>query len=389
MLKELQSYYQAHGISAVGFRCKHHAECARSSPGTFTTAKETFVSSGYEAHSLPRILFLSLDSGSASHDPAEKTLASVRQQEEIDCQVLALPRNKHWFRTHELAYTLLRSFSPGLRLEDAKRYFAHANSAKCCQNNPQRAQASEILFANCREYIPGEITILAPDVLITQGDHARRAVEGGFPTADLARALPGWAEIPEEVQLLSIGGRAVIWIHTYHPRNPNSKQNRDRYGVYEKLVYEFMTRRPLEIQAQTLPLKPVAINQLQTTIKGTAEPMRVIQESSALGREEALAEGDYIYLDNPPDTPIPSSGDVLVKTDCAGFAYMTMAQFCKIAEVQKKGGSRACNAFGGDRGKCKVASDRKTRAAWVGRKLRKYVLVSAAEQYFRENGIRW
>ena len=377
MLAELQTYYRQYGILAEGFHCPHFPDCSRSSLSSFTTAKETFVSSGYEAHTLPRILFLSLDSGSASHIPAEKTLASVRKQEEIECNVLALPRNKHWFRTHELAYTLLRNFSPSLALEDAKQYFAHANSAKCCQNNPQRAQANAVLFDNCRAFIPGEIAILAPDVLITQGAYARQAVEDAFPLINLSQTFPGWSALPEEIMALSIGGRPVIWIHTYHPRNPNSKQNRDNYPIYEKIVCEFITKRPLASKENQMAAQPAP--KRSTTSQKIGTP----------GREEALAEGRYIYLDTPPDTPQRPDGGVLTQADCGGFEFMTMAQFCKIAEVRGLGGSRACNAFGGDRGNFGVVSERMTRAAWVGNKLRKYVLVNAVTDYFKEKHVIW
>jgi predicted component of type VI protein secretion system len=93
-------------------------------------SKESFVSSKYVTHELPRIVFISLESGSAETDPALKTLESVRRWEEERENVLGLHRNKHWYRTHELAFTLLRNYKEDLRLEEAKHYFAHINSAK-------------------------------------------------------------------------------------------------------------------------------------------------------------------------------------------------------------------------------------------------------------------
>src|SRR5690606_234200 len=150
------------------------------SPQTFTTAKEAFVSSGYVKHELPRIVFLSLDSGSAEKDPHLKTLESVRIWEEEKENVLALPKNKHWYRTHELAYTILRNFRLDLRIDQARHYFAHVNSAKCCMNNPQRAQANQILFDNCGEFTPGELEILDPDIIITQGKWAKLVIDKAF-----------------------------------------------------------------------------------------------------------------------------------------------------------------------------------------------------------------
>jgi len=106
MYKQLTEYYKSKGISAIDFNCPHFRSCSQTSPQSFTTAKEAFVSSGYVKHDLPRIVFVSLDSGSAEDDPRLKTLESIRLWEEEKENVLALSRNKHWYRTHELALTI-------------------------------------------------------------------------------------------------------------------------------------------------------------------------------------------------------------------------------------------------------------------------------------------
>mgnify|MGYP000854868990 CR=1 FL=1 len=162
MYDELTAYYKSKGISAIDFACPHYRSCSSTSPQSFTTAKEAFVSRGYVRHELPRIVFLSLDSGSAEKDPVKKTLESIRVWEEERENIYALPKNKHWYRTHEFAHLVLQNFKPGLTIDQARHYFAHINSAKCCMNNPQRAQANQILFDNCRAFIPGELEILDP-----------------------------------------------------------------------------------------------------------------------------------------------------------------------------------------------------------------------------------
>ena len=86
-------------------------------------------------------------------------MAAIRAHE-MARDVEKLHKNKHWYLTHELAWVLLRQFVPGLKISRVNRYFAHVNSAKCCQNNPQRRQASSTLFDNCRRFIPGELRIL-------------------------------------------------------------------------------------------------------------------------------------------------------------------------------------------------------------------------------------
>lgn len=116
MLDRLTVYYESRGIAAANFRCRQYSACAAGC-SAFTTAKESFVGPEYEKGNGPRLLFLSLDSGSADQSPENKTLAAVREQE-LACEVEALPKNKHWYLTHELAWVLLRQFHPTLTIAD-------------------------------------------------------------------------------------------------------------------------------------------------------------------------------------------------------------------------------------------------------------------------------
>ncbi len=65
MLQRLYRYYEDKGILSTSFACLHKKQCSAGSPD-FTGPKSAFVSTGYENRSsnLPRLLFLSLDSGS-------------------------------------------------------------------------------------------------------------------------------------------------------------------------------------------------------------------------------------------------------------------------------------------------------------------------------------
>ena len=112
MLRRLTAFYESHGISPVNFRCPSRSECAAGSPD-FTEAKMSSVPPRYGMPGLPRLLFLSLDSGSGSSDPRERTAEAVRQWN-VECDVAALPKNNHWYRTHQLAFELLRQFKPDL-----------------------------------------------------------------------------------------------------------------------------------------------------------------------------------------------------------------------------------------------------------------------------------
>jgi len=96
--------------------------------------------------------------------------------------------------------------------------------------------------------------------------------------------------------------------------------------------------------------------------------------------------GDYVFLEHIPDVPSPKTPN---QKDCGGYEYMTMVQLCNIAESHGMTRSRACNAFGGDKGKYQVEPIRKARVILIGNRLRKYVLVSAVSDFFFQENIDW
>lgn len=208
MLKDLRKFYKKNGILSTHFTCRWKKQCMGNSK-TFTGPKSAFVSSGYEKGKLPRLLFLSLDSGSGRKDPSRRTPAAVRRQEEIETDVNSLPKNKHWYRTHELAWYILRRFNNNLSVEDTRKYFAHANSAKCSMNNPGRKEADKKLFENCRGYLLEELKILNPNIIVSQGNKAKKAME---KISD--RTLK---TIGKQAKIILLNNREVFWLHTYHP----------------------------------------------------------------------------------------------------------------------------------------------------------------------------
>jgi len=234
MLKALSSYYLQKGISPLDFRCQHLQSCSKGND-KFVEAKGAFVGIEYEKGTLPRLLFVSLDPGSSDPTPERRTVEAVRIQEEHDCDVEKLPKNRHWYRTHELAYLLLKSFKTDLQIQNSHSYFAHVNSVKCCVNNENHRSASPILFKNCQKYLGGEIANLEPDILVTQGEKAREAMRQSFkiyePLEDDTICSHAW---------IFIAGKKVLWFHTYHPRN-FGKFNQQRHECFEnwaKLIYQ-------------------------------------------------------------------------------------------------------------------------------------------------------
>ena len=243
MLQKLKRYYKDHKIYANGFNCPYKEKCKSvcTKGFKFTEAKSAYVGKEYEKDIFPRLLFISLDSGAEYNEAEKRTLEGVRKWEE-DIVFQELHRNKHWFLTHELAYKIMKKFKPelGSNIEKIKPFFAHTNSAKCCMNKKDKSQADKILFKNCREFIPGEVRILNPDIIITQGQKACDSINNKFELINKIKT-PG---IDQKSYILEINNKRVVWIHTYHPHAFGLfwRKNHDHYEDYANLIFNYFNK---------------------------------------------------------------------------------------------------------------------------------------------------
>lgn len=207
----------------------------------FVTAREAFVGSAYAQGELPRVLFVSLDASSdhPSREPRKRTLAYMRYWEENGkplprgCDSGRLHKARHWYWTHKLAHEILNSVAlakTGTPVEFAHihRYFAHTNSAKCKDAARRSAQGPRLMFDNCREFLRQEIELLRPDVLITQGEYGRLAVDGCFPVTD---RLQHPDHLQYSCEILSVACRPVLKFSTAHQNN-YGRFNRERREAY-------------------------------------------------------------------------------------------------------------------------------------------------------------
>jgi hypothetical protein len=235
MLRQLTRYYKEKRIAPFDFRCQHWQDCSNGNQN-ITQARGAFVGTAYEKGLLPRLLFLSLDPGCSDSQPNKRTVEFVRYSEEKNCKVDSLPKQRHWYRIHELATILLKKFMHELKIEDSHLYFAHANSVKCSMNHSNHKQAAPRVFRNCREYIAGEVKILKPDILVTQGKWAQIAVEESFDVSDASNSEPC------SYKMVQIGERQTIWIHTFHPSNYGkfNKQRRECFEAWAELIYKII-----------------------------------------------------------------------------------------------------------------------------------------------------
>jgi hypothetical protein len=238
ILDNLKRFYVENGISASRFACEHQDDC-RTVCSEFTEAREALVGCEYENGVVPRLLFISLDPPFGEDDATKRTVEAMVKWEE-GCDHSKLPKSRHWYRTHELALTLLKSFKPDLRLEHTCKYFAHTNSAKCSTNQEGGRSANWKLFENCREYLRGEIEALKPDIIVTQGDAARIAIEHHFVGCDIKRS-----DLPRcHHGILNSGGRSVLWVHTHHPRHFGefNRERRECWDHWAAVTRSFIER---------------------------------------------------------------------------------------------------------------------------------------------------
>lgn len=216
MYEELKKYYVEKKISAMDFKCCNVKDCEGDNSPNFSSAREAYVGKEYENHTLPRVLFVSLDPGQSPVEPELKTMDAQRANE-ATCYPSYLKKNSHWYHTHDLAFTLLRRYKEDLELDFVCPYFAHTNSAKCSQNKDDKSQADGRFFWYCKEYLKGEIAILNPDVIVTQGNQACWSIQSEYEQSITL------IEVEENPQLCNFGtieieGRERIWFHCYHPR---------------------------------------------------------------------------------------------------------------------------------------------------------------------------
>lgn len=239
MLKELNDYYSENGILSTHFHCKYFDQCVSGSKGLIK-GKSAYISTEYEAHSLPRILFVSLDPGSdkSYETPEKRTPEGVRAIEEISPWQSYNPL-WHWHATHKLALLIAQVIRPSLTVKDANRIFAHTNCVKCCYIQDTREMSGDILYRNCKNYLRGELSILNPDILLTQGVKAKEAV--AFSTNEISHLdeYRTIVDLHDRIHMLSINEHPVLYIQTIHPtwRNDRTrKQEKELYPVYLKAV---------------------------------------------------------------------------------------------------------------------------------------------------------
>ena len=201
LFDKLNAYYRSQGIHPLDFRCPSRGSCSAGS-ANFTEARSALIGRSYGDPI--RIVVLSLDPGSGWADPHLRTLEGYSSHHSTT-HIDSFPKNRHWYRTFETVAALISQFGSPRSPADVFENIAHVNAAKCCLNLPSNKQAPRHVFENCRDYLSGEMLILEPHVIVTQGDKAAVALQ---------RCCHGIADAQSPVV---IEGHQAFWIRLVHP----------------------------------------------------------------------------------------------------------------------------------------------------------------------------
>lgn len=247
---KLNDYYQQKGIHPEDFHCQYQSICGQAAnKGNMTETKMSMVGSKY-GDKYPKIVVVSLDPPSGKKNdgttrrwdfitPKQRTTEYVSTTHEKDDYSVD-HANQHWamtqiivkdllelhrFKAQPYAATVTESYS-GRPIENVSAYFAHVNVAKCSMNNSgQRQAAAEVHKRSSNAYLSGELNLLEPDILITQG---------AFTNEILGMMLVGQeiyiSDLPK-VEKINLAGSEVIWMPMRHPVQ-QLKQIRDAWPEY-------------------------------------------------------------------------------------------------------------------------------------------------------------
>ena len=217
-VKSLEEYYKKQKINVgANFYCEHKNECKNAA----YRGAEAYVGEKYGEPF--KVLVASLDLGNAKANLEER----FRQIKDLKEDKL----NPHMRGTLK---TLEVIFSDELKTKEVTepfKNFALTNTAKCCLGT--MAQAPWEFFNNCKEYTKGEVDILDPDIIVSQGECASAVFELLYPKLKSQDTWDGkgikWLEKEGEITLRN--NHKVGIICSVHPavKNNRSRSAWDRF----------------------------------------------------------------------------------------------------------------------------------------------------------------
>ncbi len=128
-----------------------------------------YAKRNYKGHRIPRIVVISLSV------PMPEPMPPCATEESRSCSL-----NPHWRGTTTTVRSILAPFIALAPAGDGKdestkiieKLFVHVRTGKCCSNVGGTDEEPYELYENCGEYLRKEVSILKPDVIVTQGSSA-------------------------------------------------------------------------------------------------------------------------------------------------------------------------------------------------------------------------
>jgi hypothetical protein len=220
-LDKLRVFYDNEHISVRGFECDHRFECEQDVKGSILLrGAEGYVGPRYgEAM---KIVFMSLDIGNQTEDEDRTLLGRRRIFENLPTL------NSHLAGTLAILQAL---FSEDLIVpqDDPWPFFVLLNAAKCSRSCCAK-KVHDRLYDRCRAFAYGEISLLDPDIVVTQGKKAKAVLgemeEISDTDLDKSICLNTRSSTPSREDLVAarhyicfsrINERSVVTMHTPHP----------------------------------------------------------------------------------------------------------------------------------------------------------------------------
>lgn len=233
MIKDLTDFYSRERILSTNFDCPCKPQCSGQNPNGLVEGKAAYIGKAYEDHSVPRILFISLDMGSdQDFETREKRTPEGVRQVEGNRNWQTLNPLWHWYETHYFALKLVEKLGYPVSRSDANHIFAHTNSAKCCEKKKNHDMSHNLLYKNCRSFIKGEVEVLDPDVIVGQGENAYTAVLGSFPALSRDDKFTSVTQIHERIHVFLVNQHPVLFLQTIYPSWRNNRTNIQRSELY-------------------------------------------------------------------------------------------------------------------------------------------------------------
>ena len=196
---------KAYEPSADGFRFSPRTQEA--------TVCQSYIEKKYKGHRIPRIVVVSLSTPKPVPKPEEGK---------------SFPPNPHWRGTTTTIRSLLdpfyRCLDPVADKDSQKiieKLFVHVRTAKCFSNVGGTRQEGGQLYKNCGGYLRKEVSILEPDVVVTQGGPAHWQAEEHVFDENAKKAkveeVEGIAKSIARIVRLKEDNRKVYWLRSYFP----------------------------------------------------------------------------------------------------------------------------------------------------------------------------